>query len=58
MRPESWWLGLLTLALAAVHIGHMVAIRNAGWGTSEARLSLQYVLDNLRVRARVVPGNS
>ena len=37
MRPRLWWAGLLFLALAAVHIGHMIAVRNEGWGTTQAR---------------------
>jgi hypothetical protein len=51
-RPELWWVGLLCLALLAVHIGHLFAVRNEGWGTSDARLSLRYVSDNLRVNGR------
>ena len=37
------------LALVAVHVGHMVAVRNEGWGTTQARMSLGYVAANLRV---------
>jgi len=48
-RPRLWWAGLLLLALAAVHVGHMVAVRNEGWGTTAERVSLHYVVDNLRV---------
>ena len=48
-RPRLWWLGLLFLVLVGVPIGHMFAVRNVEWGTSEARLSLRYVVDNLRV---------
>ena len=47
-RPRLWWAGLLFLALAAVHVGHMAAVRNEGWGTTHARVSLSYVADNLR----------
>jgi hypothetical protein len=48
-RPRLWAVGLLSLALVAVHIGHTVAVRNEGWGTTGARLSLDYVRSNLRV---------
>lgn len=44
-----WWCGLLFATLASVHIGHLAAVRNENWGTSEARLSLDYVIPNLRV---------
>jgi 4-amino-4-deoxy-L-arabinose transferase-like glycosyltransferase len=44
-----WWCGLLFAALATVHVGHLVAVRNENWGASEARLSLEYVIPNLRV---------
>ena len=48
-RPRLWWLGLLFLVLVGVPIGHMFSVRNVEWGTTEARLSLGYVVDNLRV---------
>jgi hypothetical protein len=48
-RPRLWWAGLLFLAFAAVHVGHMVAVRNEGWGTTQERMSLRFVADNLRV---------
>lgn len=51
-RPRLWVIGLLTLALAAVHLGHLIAVRSEGWGTSEARLSFGYVLANLQVNGR------
>ena len=44
-----WLCGLLFAMLATVHIGHLVAVRNENWGASEARLSLEYVIPNLRV---------
>jgi hypothetical protein len=46
-RPRLWWAGVLFVALAAVHAGHTLAVRNEGWGTSQARLSLSYVAANL-----------
>ena len=48
-RPHGWWIGLLFLALASVHIAHLFAVRHVDWGTSQARFSLSYVRDNLRV---------
>ena len=48
-RPRLWWAGLLFLAFVAVDVGHMVAVRNEGWGTTQARMSLDYVAGNLRV---------
>jgi hypothetical protein len=47
-RPRSWWAALLFLALTAAHLGHIVAVRNEAWGTTQARLSLAYVANNLR----------
>ena len=48
-RSRLWWAGLVFLALAAVHVGHMVAVRNEGWGTTDERVALAYVQENLRV---------
>jgi 4-amino-4-deoxy-L-arabinose transferase-like glycosyltransferase len=48
-RPAFWWAGLLTCALLAVHVAHLFVVRHEGWGTSAARLSIGYVLANLRV---------
>lgn len=46
-RPRIWWVGLLTFSLAAVHIAHIFAVRDEGWGTTAARLSLAYLPINL-----------
>jgi hypothetical protein len=43
------WMSLLGWLLLTVHVVHLVAVRNEGWGTSGARLSLQYLWPNLRV---------
>ena len=43
-----WWAALLFFALCAVHLAHLFAVRNAGWGTSAARLSLGYLAENFR----------
>ena len=48
-RPRLWWLGLLFFALTALHVAHLFAVRNEGWGANQARLSLGYVTANLRV---------
>ena len=48
-RPRLWWGALLCLALAAVHVGHLAAVRNDSWGTTHGRVSLAYVAANLRV---------
>jgi hypothetical protein len=48
-QPRGWWMGLLFLALASVHIAHLFAVRHIDWGTSQARFSLWYVPENLRV---------
>jgi hypothetical protein len=48
-RPRLWWACLVFLGLVSVHIGHMVAVRNEGWGTTQERFALAYLRDNLRV---------
>jgi hypothetical protein len=48
-RPRFRWIGLLFLWLTAAHFGHLIAIRDVGWGTSEPRFSLGYVAANLHV---------
>lgn len=49
LRPRLWWTGLLFLGLAAIHVGHLVAVKDLEWGSREARFSLSYVPANLRV---------
>jgi hypothetical protein len=56
-RGRLWAVGLLALALLAVHVGHMVAVRNEGWGTNDARMSFGYVLSNLKVNGRFYLGD-
>src|SRR4030095_1021910 len=46
-RPRTWWGGLMGLVFGDVHIGHMVAMRHEGWGTSGARLSTTFAAANL-----------
>ena len=52
-----WWIGLLFLALIAVHTAHLFAVRNMEWGASDARLSWRFVADNLRVNGRFFLGD-
>jgi hypothetical protein len=56
-RPRLWWAGLLFFVLIAVHAGHVFAVRHEGWGTTDARLSLGYVVANLRVNGRFYLGD-
>src|SRR6185295_20377878 len=49
MTPRMLWAGLLFLGLAALHLAHVVAVRNEGWGTSSDRLAIGYAVQNLRV---------
>jgi 4-amino-4-deoxy-L-arabinose transferase-like glycosyltransferase len=48
-RVRFWAVGLLTLALVAVHLGHLTAVRNEEWGTRAARMSVGYLAANFRV---------
>jgi hypothetical protein len=57
-RPRLWWAALLGCALIAVHIGHVFAVRNEGWGTSQARLSTAYLAANLRSNAGFYLGDA
>jgi hypothetical protein len=50
--PRLWWASLLFLVLASVHLAHTAAVRNEGWGTTQARMSLDYVATNLRTNGR------
>jgi hypothetical protein len=48
-RRHLAWVLLLVLALLAVHVAHLFAVRNEGWGTSGPRLAWAYVWPNLKV---------
>ena len=48
-RPRLLWAALLFLAFASIHVAHVAAVRNEGWGTTAERVSMAYVRDNLRV---------
>ena len=56
-RPRGWWAAVLFLALAAVHVAHLFAVRNIPWGTEGARFSWTYVTNNLRTNARFFLGD-
>src|SRR5262245_5965118 len=47
-RSRIWWVGLLFFALVALHVAHLVAVRNEPWGSADSRFSLQYFASNLR----------
>jgi hypothetical protein len=47
-RPRLWWASLAFLVLGAVHLAHTAAVRNEGWGTTQARMSLDYMATNIR----------
>src|SRR5262249_19173569 len=47
--PRMLWAALLFLVLTAVHLGHVVAVRNEGWGTTQERMALAFAIQNLHV---------
>jgi hypothetical protein len=49
VTPRMLWAGLLFLVLTAVHTGHVLAVRNEGWGTSQERMALAFAVQNLHV---------
>ena len=51
-QPRGWWAAVLFLALAAIPMAHLFAVRQAGWGTDAARFSATYLGPNLRVNGR------
>jgi 4-amino-4-deoxy-L-arabinose transferase-like glycosyltransferase len=57
-RQRLWWAALLFLGLAAVHVAHTAAVRNEGWGTSQARFAVSYVAANLRANGWFYVGDS
>jgi len=46
-QPRLWWAGAFALILLTVHLGHLAAVRNEGWGTSGPKFSLDYLRSNL-----------
>jgi hypothetical protein len=44
-----WWGLALGLALLSLHVGHLAAVRNEGWGAEGSPLSLVHLGPNLRV---------
>lgn len=51
-RPRGWWMAVLFLALSAMHVAHLFAVRDIKWGTDGARFSLAFVFDNLKANGR------
>ena len=47
--PRMLWAGALFVALAALQFGHVLAVRNEGWGTTQERMAIAYAIENLRV---------
>ena len=47
LSRRFWWAALAALGFAAVHLGHLVAVRNEGWGTTGPRFSFDYLMSNL-----------
>jgi hypothetical protein len=43
-----WAAGLMGLVLSAVYLGHLVAVRHEGWGSSGVRFSTAFLQGNLR----------
>ena len=46
-EARTWWVGLLGGALAAPHLGHLLAVRHEGWGASGPRFSTAFLGANL-----------
>jgi hypothetical protein len=49
LRGRMWWAALGGVLLAALYFGHMVAVRNEGWGSVGPKFSTMYLPANLRV---------
>jgi 4-amino-4-deoxy-L-arabinose transferase-like glycosyltransferase len=47
-RARLWWAGLIGVALAAGHIGHLSAFGHEAWGASGPRISAAYFRWNLQ----------
>jgi hypothetical protein len=48
VRSRLWWGSLVGLMVGAAHIGHLVAVRNEGWGTPGPRMSGMFVANNIQ----------
>jgi hypothetical protein len=46
-QPRFWWAGAFALVLLTVHLGHLAAVRNEGWGSGGPKFSLDYLRGNL-----------
>lgn len=49
---------LLCLALSAMHLAHLAAVRDIRWGSSGERFSLRFLAPNLRVNGRFFLGDA
>src|SRR5205085_10011682 len=47
VRPRFWAAGAMAFALAMLHIAHLSAVRQEGWGASGPRLSTAFLEFNL-----------
>ena len=56
-RPRGWWGAVLFLALGAIHLGHLFAVRNIAWGTEGPRFSWTYVAGNFAANGRFYLGD-
>jgi hypothetical protein len=57
-RPRGWWGAVLFLALIAVNVAHLFAVRNIPWGSEGPRFSLAYAAGNIRTNARFFLGDA
>ena len=54
-QPRFWWAGALALVLLTVHLGHLAAVRNEGWGSGGPKFSLDYLRAQSAVERLVLP---
>jgi hypothetical protein len=57
-EPRLWWAGAVGLLLAAVHVGHMVAVSHEAWGASGPRFSTSYFANNFRTNGGFFVGDA
>ncbi|HWT46513.1 MAG TPA: glycosyltransferase family 39 protein [Vicinamibacterales bacterium] len=56
-RPRGWWGAVCFVALIAVHLAHLFAVRDVGWGSDGPRFSLAFVSNNLQANGRFFLGD-
>ena len=56
-RPRGWWGAVVFAALIAVHLAHLFAVRDVGWGSDGPRFSLAFVSNNLQANGRFFLGD-